>query len=52
MTPGHKQKVDLSMAGLGKKKITFDKNGKWPHIDEKLIAAFPKLKDGGGYELL
>ena len=52
ITPCCKQKVDLSMAGLGEKKITFDKNGKWPHINEKLLEAFPKLKDGGGYELL
>ena len=42
----------LSMAGLGEKKIVFDKEGKWAHINEKLLQTFPKLKDGGGYEIL
>ena len=51
-TPSCKEKAKLSMAGLGEKRIMFDKNGKWPHINQKLLEAFPKLKDGGGYELL
>ena len=51
-TPGCKQRVELSMAGLGEKKVTFNKNGNWPFIDRKLKETFPKLKDGGGHELL
>ena len=51
-TPSCNEKAKLSMAGLGEKRIMFDKNGKWPHINQKLLEAFPKLKDGGGYELL
>ena len=51
-TPSCKEKVELTMAGLGEKKVLFDKNGKWSHINKTLLEAFPKLKDGGGYEIL
>ena len=51
-TPTCKEKLALAMAGLGEKKIVFRKNGKGCHIHEKLLKTFPKLKDGGGYELL
>ena len=50
--PTCKEKLALAMADLGEKKIAFNKNGKGCHIHEKLLETFPKLKDGGGYELL
>lgn len=50
--PDAAEKIELAVAGLGEKKIEFDKNGDSNHVHERLIKNFAKLKDGGGYEIM
>ena len=42
----------LSFAGLGEKKVVFQKDGKASHVFEKLVEEFPPLAEGGGFEIL
>ena len=41
----------LTQAGLGKKKIKFHKDDDHSATTSKLIKAYPRLEDVGGYEL-
>jgi len=50
--PSTSDKISLSFAGLGEKKIVFQKDGKASHVFEKLIEEFPPLAEGGGFEIL
>ena len=45
-------KISLSFAGLGEKKVVFQKDGKASHVFEKLVEEFPPLAEGGGFEIL
>ena len=51
-TPMRERKVTLQHAGLGRAKIKFDANANAVEFKEKLEEAFPKLKEGLGFELL
>ena len=42
----------MALAGLGEKKVEFDKNGDSSHVHEKPMKEFAKLGDGGGYEIM
>ena len=50
--PRRPQKIALQNAGLGRKKIIFSSKGPFVDVKEKLEIVYPKLKDGGGFELL
>lgn len=50
-TPSRAQKEELQRAGLGRSKIRFDGNATPRAFKEKLEEVFPKLVDGGGFEL-
>lgn len=50
--PDAHEKIDLALAGLGEKKVEFDKNGDSSHVHEKLMKEFAKLGHGGGYEIM
>ncbi len=50
--PTTSEKINLSFAGLGEKKVVFDKDGKATHVYEKLVAEYPLLAEGGGFEVL
>ncbi|XP_068731710.1 uncharacterized protein [Montipora capricornis] len=50
--PSNGYKTQLSNASLGEKKITFEKKSSCNHFHEKLLESYPKLKEGGGYELM
>lgn len=51
-TPNQTYKKTLQDAGLGERKITFKKNGSCSYFHETLLENYPRLRDGGGYELL
>ena len=50
--PDAAEKIMLAVAGLGEKKIEFDKGGDSNHVHKRLIENFSKLGNGGGYEIL
>ena len=50
--PRRPQKIALQNAGLGRKKVIFSSKGPFVDVKEKLEIVYPKLKDGGGFELL
>lgn len=51
--PGREEKMSLKESGLGEKNIVFsDKKGNFAYIQGVLERQFPKLKAGGGFELL
>ena len=50
--PSNGYKTQLSNASLGEKKITFEKKSLCSYFHEKLLESYPKLKEGGGYELM
>ena len=50
--PSTDYKSQLSSASLGEKKITFEKKSSCGYFHEKLLESYPKLKEGGGYELM
>ena len=50
--PSRKEKIDLQNAGLGRKKIVFSSNCDAFALKDKLYEVYPKLKEGGGFELL
>ena len=45
-------KINLNFAGLGEKKVVFQKDGKASHVYEKLVSEFPPSAEGGGFEIL
>lgn len=52
-TPNRDESEMLQTAGLGKLKIVFpDKNGSHDDVASFLESKFPKLRDGGGFEVL
>ena len=52
-TPSMLESSTLTSAGLGKKRIVFDKNGSFDHVKETLEKNFPKLaSQRGAFELL
>ena len=50
--PTRTEKLTLQSAGLGRKRISFNKNDDASHFKIKLEEAYPKLASGGGFELL
>ena len=46
--PSRDEKFILKEAGLGKKRITFDKYGNCEQFHSSLLKEFPKLSEGGG----
>ena len=50
--PSKTEKLTLQSAGLGRKRISFNKNDDASHLKIKLEEAYPKLASGGGFELL
>ena len=50
--PSRQEKAILQNAGLGRKKIKFNKNGSALHVKQMLEAAYPKIVQGGGFEIL
>ena len=52
IVPSRKEKSDLQAAGLGRKKIIFSSNDNAVAVQGKLEEEFPKLKAGGGFEIL
>ncbi|CAB4034448.1 Hypothetical predicted protein [Paramuricea clavata] len=50
--PTRGRKCDLQLAGLGKKKIVFKKDGSASAFVGKLKEYFPKLQNCGGFEIL
>jgi len=50
--PSSSERIALSAAELGEKKIVFHKCGNSTHVHEKITEAFPALASAGGYEIL
>lgn len=50
--PCKSQKLQLQAAGLGRKKVVFGNKDGAVEVSKKLEGAYPKLKAGGGFELL
>ena len=46
------EKADLIRAGLGPRKLSLFEFGDSGQFHDDVMAAFPKLAEGGGYELL
>lgn len=50
--PSRAEKFDLQEAGLGRKKICFHSKAKFPELCKKLEEEYPKLSQGGGFEIM
>ena len=50
--PSASERIALSAAELGEKKIVFHKCGNSTHVHEKITEALPALASAGGYEIL
>ena len=50
--PTRTEKLTLQSAGLGRKRISFNKNDDASHFKIKIEEVYPKLASGGGFELL
>ena len=50
--PDSQERAKLQIAGLGEKKISLDIHADAHDVYEELMCQFPKLLDGGGFELL
>ena len=50
--PNKSQKLQLQSAGLGRKKIVFGNKDGAIEVNQKMEAMHPKLKAGGGFEIL
>ena len=50
--PRRLQKIALQNDRLGRRKVVFPSKGSFVDVKEKLEIVYPKLKDGGGFELL
>ncbi|XP_028390775.1 uncharacterized protein LOC114515675 [Dendronephthya gigantea] len=42
----------LQECGLGRRKICFNSKGNYSNLEEKLFKEFPKLADGGGFQIM
>ena len=51
-SPSPNYKQQLNQAGMGEKKLVFEKNTSCSYFHDKLLEAFPKILKEGGYELL
>ncbi|XP_077987602.1 uncharacterized protein LOC144442195 [Glandiceps talaboti] len=47
--PSLLEREELRKVGLGTRKITFDGDGGFEHLQETLYRHYPKLADGGGF---
>ena len=52
VVPTKSDKLTLLAAGLGRKKLTFGNRDDAPTFKRKIEDAYPKLKLGGGFDLL
>ena len=52
VVPTKADKLTLLAAGLGRKKLTFGNRDDAPTFKRKMEDAYPKLKLGGGFDLL
>ena len=52
IVPSASEKFSLKESGLGEQMIVCPLSGGWERIKEEILRAFPKLKNGGGIELL
>lgn len=50
--PDSQERAQLQIAGLGEKKISLNTYADAREVYDELIHQFPKLSDGGGFELL
>ena len=50
--PSANERISLKVAGLGEKKLRFVSNDSSRDFQEKLYEEYPKLVDGGSFELL
>lgn len=50
--PDSQERSCLLLAGLGEKKVQFGDYCEWEEIYDELLFQYPKLKEGGGFELL
>ena len=50
--PDGQYRAKLKLAGLGEKKFQLFVFNTGPEVQEQFLFQFPKLRDGGGYELL
>ena len=50
--PTASAKIHLRFAGLGEKRVVFQKDGKASHVYKKLVSEFPPLAEGGGFKIL
>ena len=50
--PNAADKVNMALAGLGEKTITFSKGGNSEHVHGKILEAYPDLASVGGYQIL
>ena len=52
VVPSASEKFCLKESGLGEKKIVFPISAGWETMKEEILRSFPKLRCGGGIELL
>ena len=50
--PSRGKKLELQLAGLGRKKVVFGARDNAVKVKEKLEQAYPRLQKGGGFEVL
>ena len=50
--PDSDERASLQLSGLGEKRIILNAYSEMHDIYDKLLFQFPKLKQGGGFELL
>ena len=50
--PSRSDKIALQNCGLGRRKICFSSNANYSKLEEKLFEVYPKLSDGGGFQIL
>ena len=50
--PSRSDKIALQNCGLGRRKICFSSKANYSKMEEKLFEVYPKLSDGGGFQIL
>ena len=50
--PNVEQKIQLSLAHLGERKLIFAKDGNAQNVHEKILEAYPQLGECGGYDIM
>lgn len=50
--PTTEERINLTVNGLGEKKISFPQEGNAQQVHQAIFDAFPALEEGGGYEIL